>query len=258
MHSTIKIMLLIAVLFSCKSEDPEGMMLPEVIEPTPAMDQERMDYIMGHFDPATHPDFILIEEKYADRSGLYLHKEAYADFIKMHDAAEADGVDLQIRSATRNFDYQKGIWERKWNGTTTLSDGTKASDIADSNERALKILLYSSMPGSSRHHWGTDVDFNSFSNSYFESGKGLKEYEWLTENGPSYGFCQSYTDKTEGRTGYEEEKWHWTYMPISKELTDYAAEYMTDDMIQGFAGSETAPVIHVVQNYVLGINPACR
>ena len=32
----------------------------------------------------------------------------------MHAAAKKDGINLQIVSGTRNFEEQKGIWERKW------------------------------------------------------------------------------------------------------------------------------------------------
>ena len=40
--------------------------------------------------------------------------------------------------------------ENKWTGKRLLSDGTNvANDIADDVEKALKILEYSSMPGSS-------------------------------------------------------------------------------------------------------------
>ena len=51
------------------------------------------------------------------------------------------------------------------------------------------------MPSTSRHHWGTDIDLNSLNNSYFSSGKGLKEYDWLTTNANHYGFYQVYTDE---------------------------------------------------------------
>lgn len=216
-------------------------------------------YIMGKFDPKTHPDFILIEEKYADRAGMYMHKVAYEAFQDMTAAAAEDSVQLVIRSAARNFDYQKGIWERKWTGVTKVSGGEDlAATTPDPTERALKILRYSSMPSTSRHHWGTDIDMNSFENSYFEQGYGKKVYDWLTANAPSYGFCQTYTPKGKERpNGYNEEKWHWSYLPIAQHLTTLAKDSLTNEMIQGFKGAETAVAIDVVQKYVLGINRDC-
>ena len=137
---------------------------------------------MGKFDPTSDESFEVISEDLADRKGLYLRSDVYEAYKKMKRQADEDGIRLVIRSATRNFDYQKGIWERKWTGETKLSDRSRASDITDEKERALKILRYSSMPGSSRHHWGTDIDLNSFDNSYFEYGEGLKVYDWLKQH----------------------------------------------------------------------------
>ncbi|MEM1219183.1 MAG: D-alanyl-D-alanine carboxypeptidase family protein, partial [Bacteroidota bacterium] len=98
------------------------------------------DFVTGKFDPATHPDFVQIEAKLTDKKEAYMHKEAYAAFLKMHAAAKKDGIDLLIRSATRNFNYQKGIWEAKWNGTRKVGGEDLSKTIPDAKERALKIL----------------------------------------------------------------------------------------------------------------------
>jgi LAS superfamily LD-carboxypeptidase LdcB len=170
----------------------------------------------------------------------------------------ADSVTLVIRSATRNFDYQKTIWEKKWLGETPLEGNEVASNISAPTERAKAILRYSSMPGTSRHHWGTDIDLNAFNNSYFAHGEGQRIYVWLREHAPSFGFCQPYTAKGEHRPeGYEEEKWHWSFLPLSKSLLEEARQSLTNQMITGFLGSEVAPTINVVQNYVLGIDSSC-
>ena len=218
------------------------------------------DYCMGRFEPKSHSDFELIPIKYADREGMYLRTDVFAAFVKMFEAANKDGIKLQIRSATRNFTYQKGIWERKWTGATVLSDGTNvAKDLNTPKVKALKILEYSSMPGTSRHHWGTDIDLNSFSNSYFEKGVGKLLYDWMLKNATSYGFCQPYTAKGPSRPhGYNEEKWHWTYQPLGSKITVFAKENLKNQMISGFQGSETAVEIDVVGKYVLGINKGCN
>ena len=191
---------------------------------------------------------------------MYLRKDAYEAFIEMHEAAAKQGIDLVIRSAARNFDYQKGIWERKWTGETKIESGKDASvAYPDPKERALAILRFSSMPGTSRHHWGTDIDLNAFENSWFEAGEGKAVYDFLTTHAAGYGFCQPYTEKGEKRpNGYEEEKWHWSYMPIAKILTDYAETTLRDTMIGGFLGADVADEIQVVKNYVLGIALECR
>lgn len=268
MRPLIYILVFISLLIQCKPADnqvaaaittEEKSNLATQIQ-TDTMPTPDLDYIMGKFEPERHDSFIEIPMKYADRSGMYMRKEALEAFVKMYDAALLSGVNMQIKSATRNFDYQKGIWERKYTGETILSDGTNvAKDISQVEDKCLKILEFSSMPGTSRHHWGTDIDINSFNNEYFDQGEGKKVYEWMLEYASSFGYCQPYTPHSLDRPhGYHEEKWHWSYMPISRELSRQAEIALTDDMIQGFLGSEASKNIQVVDKYVLGINPLCR
>lgn len=217
-------------------------------------------YLTGKFDPAEHPDFVKVADRYTDGDPYLLHRDTYAAFERMHAAARADGVDLKIISATRNFARQKQIWEAKWNGQRLLEGSEKADEVyPDPADRARAILRYSSMPGTSRHHWGTDLDLNALNNDYFTSGTGKQVYEWLTNHAAEYGFCQPYTAKGPQRpNGYEEERWHWSYLPLATRLTDYAATELEDHDISGFAGAEAAPRIGVVENYVLGVNPECK
>jgi len=223
-------------------------------------DEFTLDYLMGKFDPAGHPDFTLVDPQYASREGMYLRKDTYEAFKKMHAAALEDSVQLVIRSATRNFESQKGIWEAKWTGQRKIEGGQDATKaFPDPKERALKILKFSSMPSTSRHHWGTDIDLNNLTNAYFEKGEGLKVYTWLQANAADFDFCQPYTAKDAGRPfGYNEEKWHWSYLPVAQPLTYKAARELNDEMISGFMGSEVAGEIDVVEKYVLGINPECK
>jgi len=264
---------ILLALTSCKNEakqtdEKQEVPISEAVTPSSKANIEMntqiknldTDYCMGKFEPKSHADFELIPIQYADREGLYLRKDVMEAFIKMFEAANEEGIQLQIRSATRNFNYQKGIWERKWTGATTLSDGTNvAKDIALPKEKALKILEYSSMPGTSRHHWGTDIDLNAFNNAYFEKGEGKKIYDWLSKNAASFGFCQPYTPKGPNRpNGYNEEKWHWTYKPLGSEITAFAEKNLKNEMIAGFQGAETAVEIDVIGKYVLGINQGCN
>src|SRR5678815_907985 len=62
-----------------------------------------LDYVMGRFDPATRPDFVQIDSQYADKPGMYMRKDAYEAFKAMYRHAQHDGIQLQIKSATRNF-----------------------------------------------------------------------------------------------------------------------------------------------------------
>ena len=163
--------------------------------------------LLGQFDPASHAGFSRVPDAWTDKDGIFLRTEVLEACGRMRDAAAADGVSLLVRSATRNFDYQRSIWERKWQRPRYM--GWQAVD------KARDILTYSAMPGASRHHWGTDIDFNSFENAWFESGEGAEVYGWLTAHAAEYGFHQVYDDKSTGRTGYELERWHWSYLPTA-------------------------------------------
>ena len=215
------------------------------------------NYLLGKFDPASDPRFVQLTAAYASGSALnrFLRKETLESFKKMQAAAKSDGVNLTIISATRNFDAQRKIWEDKWNGNVKVA-GKDLTTIADKNERARMILLYSSMPSTSRHHWGTDIDLNSVNPKYFETLEGKEIYDWLAAHASEFEFCQPYTSKASGRTGYEEEKWHWSYVPLSKGfLEEYKNQIRYTD-ISGFLGSETAASLQVIDNYVDGVS--CR
>lgn len=264
MSKKYSLLLFIFLLFACNSKSTEPKESTEVktIKKSEQQFEENisLDFIMGKFDPSKDSSFIAIPLKYADREGMFMKKEAYDAFIEMSNAAKQDGISLIIRSAARNFNYQKGIWERKWTGETILSNGENASvAYNDPKNRALKILEYSSMPGTSRHHWGTDIDFNSFDNSWFESGEGLKLFNWLEKNANNYGFCRPYTSKDSNRPfGYNEEKWHWSYTPLSNQYTAYAEENLKASMIDNFKGADVSESLDVVNKFVLGINSSCN
>jgi LAS superfamily LD-carboxypeptidase LdcB len=177
--------------------------------------------------------------------------EVNAAFEEMAAAAQKEGVTLKVISGGRNFNMQKSIWERKWNA--------RRPNFKSDKETALDILKYSSMPGTSRHHWGTDLDINSLEPSYFASGKGKKEYDWLQKNAANFGFCQTYDNKqTSGRSGYSEEKWHYSYMPISSIFLSIYKEQITFEKLTGFLGSSTSKEVEVIRDYVNGICPNCN
>lgn len=206
------------------------------------------EYLLGKFDPAKHPDFVSVGKPFTDRPGMMMRIEAFEAFKKMWESAQKAGISLKIISSTRNFSQQKAIWEGKWERFASAAPIPK--------DRALKILEYSSMPGSSRHHWGTDIDLNDLNNPSFEQGgKHEKVYQWLDAYAKDFGFCQPYTA---GRLhGYQEEKWHWSYTPLSKPFLAHYKADITDADMQGFLGSNLAAEIGAVEHYVLGINQSC-
>lgn len=235
---------------------PLGAATPSTVDPHTIVSQQ---FLMGQFNARKHASFIKINKKYASRSGMYMQKLPYEAFRAMHADAKQSGITLRILSASRSFNHQKSIWEAKWNGKRKVGGirNIKRS-IKNPTQRALKILEYSSMPGSSRHHWGTDIDLNSFTNSYFEKGKGKRIYSWLVKNAPRYGFCQPYTPQNQSRPhGYNEEKWHWSFKPLSASYTQQARSSLNDGIFRGFDGAKTATRIGIINRYVLGIHANC-
>jgi LAS superfamily LD-carboxypeptidase LdcB len=220
---------------------------------------EEKIYLMGKFNPAERDDFILIPEQYTTLGNkMYLRKEALDAFLEMQDAADKDKIELKITSATRNFDYQKNIWNNKWSGATIVDGKNLTKSIPDELERFKKILEYSAVPGTSRHHWGSDIDINDANPEYFEKESGKKVYDWLVKNAWEFGFCQSYNSKGVNRqTGYNEEKWHWSYLPLAKTFTEEYKNLITDTDITDFDGDEYVSDLNLINNYVLAINPDC-
>lgn len=236
---------------ACKNSDAHKNFL--------AMNHIDKNILVGKFNPRNDTAYIEAAIGFANRKGLYLRKECYKAFKMMHEAAKKDGINLVIVSATRNFYYQKGIWDRKWNGERIVEGMNLAKEVPDPVERAKIILRYSAMPGTSRHHWGTDIDLNSVNNNYFETEKGKNIYLWLKENAPRFGFCQTYTAKNSQRpVGYEEEKWHWSYLPSARNFLKQYEQKVNYSDISGFPGAEAAKELNVIEEYVLGINPACK
>ncbi|MGH7249837.1 MAG: D-alanyl-D-alanine carboxypeptidase family protein, partial [Minisyncoccia bacterium] len=145
----------------------------------------------------------------------------------------------------------------EWSGALLAGGQNVAETIPDGRAKFMKILEYIAAPGTSRHHWGTDIDINGANISYFEN-EGNEEYLWLVQNAGSFGFCQTYRSKNlDGRTGYKEERWHWSYLPLSRGFTEEYKNLITNEDIRGFSGDQYASGEDLINNYVLSINPDC-
>jgi LAS superfamily LD-carboxypeptidase LdcB len=159
--------------------------------------------------------------------GCAIHYEAVASFLAMQHAAAADGIALAIRSGFRDYATQRAIWNSKWRGERPLLSRRGVAldrrQLAD-HEMVDVILTWSSIPGGSRHHWGTDVDVidtlavppnykvRLVQEEYAANGIFAKLNEWLDANLARFGFFRPYrTD----RGGYCPEPWHISYAPVA-------------------------------------------
>ena len=160
---------------------------------------------------------------------IQLERETYNAFIKMKDAAEKDGIKIKLVSGFRDFYRQQIIWNNKYKKFTKefLLDGPSAIK---------EIIRFSTIPGTSRHHWGTEIDIID---KNFENEKNLlisKKYEeggifnslkkWMDKNSEKFGFYIVYDDNDK-RPGFEYEPWHYTYKPVSD---SYQTEFLKLDL----------------------------
>ena len=163
--------------------------------------------------------------------GINLRKEAHDAFVEMKKAAYSDGIDLKIVSSYRSFDRQAGIWERKY-VKYTEEDGMEPLAAID------KIIEYSTIPGTSRHHWGTDVDIvdgyrkvegDVLAPSKFSEGGPFADFKkWMDEHSKNYDFCLVYTDEPK-RRGFKYEPWHYSYAPLSVPML---TEFRSKNIVQ--------------------------
>ena len=167
-----------------------------------------------------------------EKSGYRLRPEAAEAFDRMAAAAKKEGIGIQVVSSYRDYAHQKRIWERKYRDYT----GRGMAPLVAIE----KIIEYSTIPGTSRHHWATDLDIiqagTGVTNNVLDPDKfhgtgpfcALKA--WLDENAESFGFFEVYTNDY-GRKGFKYEPWHFSYAPLS---IDYLKDYKKLDIAQIF------------------------
>ncbi|MDG3580799.1 M15 family metallopeptidase [Galbibacter pacificus] len=177
--------------------------------------------IYGTITGQTYSDNILIGKGEPELfgEGIGLQKDAYTAFLKMKKAAGKERVDIKAVSGYRSFNRQKSIWERKYKAYTNA--GLLPEEAIE------KIVEYSTIPGTSRHHWGTDVDIIDSAvpaegdvldaDKFHGNGPFCKLKEWLDAHANDFGFYLVYTDDPK-RKGFKYEPWHYSYKAISKPM----------------------------------------
>ena len=192
---------------------------------------------------------------------IKLEKNTFDAFNKMQIAAKKDGIDLKIASAHRGYDRQKLIWNTKFKKFTTEFN-------LKPNQAVYEIIRFSTIPGTSRHHWGTEIDIidNNYpdeedvliAKKFQKGGVFFKVKNWLNINSEKFGFYITYNNDP-NRKGFEHEPWHYSYAPVSKKMLSLflksdlkkvikkeeikGSEYFTDDFIEKYK-----------KEYILDIN----
>jgi LAS superfamily LD-carboxypeptidase LdcB len=148
-----------------------------------------------------------------------MNKEARIAFEKMKTAALKDGINIEVVSAYRSFQKQKNIFENKYK--RFINEGLSPIQSVE------KIIEYSTIPGTSRHHWGTDIDIIDANypkpksvleeENFYGNGPYCHLKNWMDRHSESYGFYEVYT-KNPNRKGVKYEPWHFSYAPVSKPM----------------------------------------
>lgn len=198
-------------------------------------------------------------ELYGDNFNL--RKEAADAFNALRADARQAGIQIYSQSSYRGFDHQRRIWNNRYSGFRQQNMSPR--------EAIQRTLRYNSLPGGSRHHWGTDLDMIDLAPqhsgallapaNYAEGGVFRTLYEWLIQNAIEYDYHLVYTDE-ENRPGFLYEPWHWSYAPLS---IDILRQYLSLDLAQeiprdGLEGAEYLDEVffHRYRNeWKLGINP---
>ena len=204
-------------------------------------------FLLGRYNYRSDTSFVKVPGMYTDKT-VYLKKETFKAFVKMRAAALKEGVTLTIISGTRSFYDQSNKWESKWDNRDFTTYTRK--------NKVVKMLKWWSMPGTSRHHWGTDVDLTNLNLSFYSSPKGKKMYAWMQANAAKYGFYQPFNANRP--SGYQEEKWHWSYVPLARVYLSAYVKQISYADITGVKGAEVAGDIDIIKNWVLAVNTQCK
>lgn len=181
--------------------------------------------------------------------GVLVDSEASKAFLKLSKRAAKAGFDMRIASAFRSYDRQTRIINEKWLGQRVV-----LNDQGDRLDRSVltdaqwleAILRFSALPGTSRHHWGTDLDIwdaaavdpnytLSLTGAEYGPGGVFEEMtQWLDARiaaDDAEGFFKPY-DRDRG--GVAPEPWHISYRPVA---SDYPALVALGSLMPLWTGS---------------------
>jgi len=158
-----------------------------------------------------------------------LHPEAAGAFLALKAAAAGAGIGLTAVSAFRDFERQLLLWNEKFLGLRPVLDHAgrplEVSQMSD-EQRVRAILVWSALPGASRHHWGTEIDVidqyaqpvgrpkELLSADFAPPGPYARLDAWLARHAGRFGFFRPY-DRDRG--GVQPEPWHLSFAPVAHE-----------------------------------------
>ncbi len=133
----------------------------------------------------------------------------------------------------------------------------QAADL-DEAQRVAAILVWSALPGASRHHWGSDCDVidrqalgegaavELLSADYASGGRYARLSQWLAAHAHDYGFFLPY-DRDRG--GVQPEPWHLSYAPVATPALAALDVELLREALQGAALEGRAAVAARLEEY---------
>lgn len=178
----------------------------------------------------------LVKRVRPDGTFYYVHPKVSGPLEKLQKLLETPHQSLEVASAYRSYAQQESIWNEKVEGKRPLwsKDEKHLVDVQTlrPEEIVQHLLHFSSIPGCSRHHWGTDFDI--FDPTYYKQTSQkllLKNEAYDLQVGPNYHLLQSFEEgRLQGKhffirpyeqprsEGIQREAWHISYAPVSKSL----------------------------------------
>ncbi|HAT65812.1 MAG TPA: D-alanyl-D-alanine carboxypeptidase [Flavobacteriaceae bacterium] len=190
-----------------------------------------------------------------------MHKETATALKRMKAEALKSNINIEVVSAYRSFQRQKEIFEGKYVKYT--SEGLSPMKAIE------KIIEYSTIPGTSRHHWGTDLDLIDgnaprpesvlVASNFHGTGPFCKMKEWMDEHAESFGFYEVYTNNA-NRKGFKYEPWHFSYAPVSKPMLQAykkldIKEILSEEKVKGSTHFSESFIQKYRTENILDINP---
>lgn len=147
--------------------------------------------------------------------GFSVDNRIAADAKKMLADAKSAGLKMDVISAYRSYDDQKGVFNdtmQNW-----VNQGDSMFDAYNETKKSVAV------PGYSEHALGLAMDIVSQDYTKLDNKEAdTKEAKWLAENAYKYGFILRYpADKTK-ITKIVFEPWHYRYVgkDAAKEITE--------------------------------------
>lgn len=174
--------------------------------------------------------------------GVRLHPDAAAAFLQLATQAKTHGIDLRLVSGWRGFSQQARIWQAKWRGERPVYDAqSNRIDLTSltPREKAHAILLYSALPGTSRHHWGSDLDWYdaaAVAADYrpqllpeeYLHGPFQRASDFIAAHGGDVGFYRPYATY---QGGIAAEPWHLSFMPLAQQCAAQLTPAVVQDAL---------------------------